>query len=191
MPTASPVRSVASLDAAMAWTRERLEHCRTTSLSAPTPCADWDLGQLLGHMEDSLTALGQAAAAGHVGLDPPADVVSADVLVDRIVQCACRTREAWQHRVTSAPVGVGDLALGRDTVAWVGALEIAVHGWDVAVAAGHPSPLPEDLAVRLHDVALAVVLPQERGRRFGPPVEVPASASASARLLAHLGRTQH
>jgi uncharacterized protein (TIGR03086 family) len=70
----------------------------------------------------------------------------------------------------------------------VGALEIAVHGWDVAEATGRPSPLPEDLAVRLYDVALAVVTPTERGRRFGPAIDVPPTASFGTRLLAHLGR---
>jgi len=87
-------------------------------------------------------------------------------------------------------VGVGDLALGRDTVALVGALEIAVHGWDVATATGQGRRLPEDLAVRLYDVALAVVTPDERGKYFGPAVSVSASALAGTRLLAHLGRTE-
>ena len=32
----------------------------------PTPCADWDLGQLLLHMEDSLEAIGEAAEVGQV-----------------------------------------------------------------------------------------------------------------------------
>ncbi len=66
-----------------------------------------------------------------------------------------------------------------------------MHGWDVAVATGQRRRLPEDLAARLYDVALAVVTPDERGGRFGPAVPVAASAPASTRLLAHLGRTAH
>jgi hypothetical protein len=50
--------------------------------------------------------------------------------------------------------------------------------------------LPEDLAVRLYDLALAIVPPGERGTRFAPAVEVPPSAPTSTRLLAHLGRRQ-
>jgi uncharacterized protein (TIGR03086 family) len=109
--------------------------------------------------------------------------------IDRIVQRACSTRAAWQHRVTSAPISVGDLALGRDTLAMVGALEIAVHGWDVAQAVGSGLQIPEDLAARLYDVAQLVVTPDERGTRFAPPVQVPPDAPMSTRLLAHLGRS--
>ena len=49
----------------------------------PTPCADWDLGQLLTHMEDSLIAFKEAADHGrvrdfsrHTGKGPSVDRVS-------------------------------------------------------------------------------------------------------------------
>ncbi len=139
-------------------------------------------------MDESLTAIGEAAEVGRVTVDPRPPVPDSGDLVDRIVQRACRTRAAWRTRTTSAPLSVGDLALGRDTIALVSALEIAVHGWDVAAATGADLPLPEDLAVRLYDVALAVVTPGERTFRFAPAVEVPRSAPNGVRLLAHLGR---
>ena len=94
------------------------------------------------------------------------------------------------QRLTSAPISVGDLTLGRDTLAMVGALEIAVHGWDVAQAVGSPQQMPEDLAARLYDVAQVVVTPDERGFRVAPVVPVAPGAPVSTRLLAHLGRTQ-
>jgi len=183
--------SVATLDSAITWTHSCLQGARVSPLSLPTPCHDWDLGQLMVHMDESLVAIGEAAELGHVDVDPHARPPDVGQLVDRIVQRACRTRAAWQQRLTSAPLGVGDLALGRDTVALVSALEIAVHGWDVAVATGQQRRLPEDLAVRLYAVALAVVTPDERGRRFGPAVPVAPSAPTSTRLLAHLGRAAH
>ena len=108
--------------------------------------------------------------------------------MDRVIQLGCGTRAAWHARLTSAPITISDLSLGGDTTALVGALEIAVHGWDVARATGQQRRLPEDLAVRLYDVARAVVTPGERGTRFGPALDVPPSAPASTRLLAHLGR---
>ncbi|MCW2762245.1 MAG: hypothetical protein JWR85_2446 [Marmoricola sp.] len=188
MATSSPPRSVAVLDSAVTWTHSCLQLARVSPLSLPTPCDGWDLGQLLAHMDESLVAIGEAASLGHVSVDPQPLPPGSGELVDRIVQRACRTRAAWQRRITSAPVGVGDLALGRDTIALVGALEIAVHGWDVARATGDQRQLPEDLAVRLYDVALAVVTPTERGRRFAPAVPVAASEPTSVRLLAHLGR---
>lgn len=188
MTTVSLPRSVAVLDSAITWTHSCLQLARVNPLSLPTPCHDWDLGQLLAHMDESLMAIGEAADLGRVALGPQPPATGSGELVDRIVQRACRTRAAWQRRLTSAPVGVGDLALGRDTIALVSALEIAVHGWDVAAATGHRRPLPEDLAVRLYDVAQAVVTPDERSFRFAPAVAVPASEPFGVRLLAHLGR---
>jgi uncharacterized protein (TIGR03086 family) len=188
MSTASAPPSVAVLDSAVTWTHSCLQLARDTELSLPTPCARWDLGDLLAHMEESLETLGEAAELGHVRVtDVPARPDPART-IDRLVQRACHTRAAWLHRLTSAPIGVGDLVLGRDTLAMVGALEIAVHGWDVAQAVGSRQPLPTDLAARLLPVAAAVVTPAERGHRFAAAVPVPPGASAGTRLLGHLGR---
>ena len=188
MTTASPPAAVAVLDSAVTWTHSCLQLARTRPLDLPTPCAEWDLGRLLAHMDDSLVAIGEAAELGRVSVTERPGPVDPDLLVDRIVQRACHTRAAWLRRLTSAPVGVGDLSLGRDTLVLVGALEITVHGWDVSRACGDPRPIPEDLAARLYDVCTAVVTPGERGRRFAPPLP-PADPSASTRLLAHLGRS--
>jgi uncharacterized protein (TIGR03086 family) len=190
MSTTSPPRSVAVLDSAVTWTHDCLQLARSSPLTLPTPCSDWDLGQLLAHMEDSLDALAEAAELGRVELDPRPAVPDTARIIDRLIQRACTTRAAWHQRITSAPIGVDNLRLGRDTIVLVGALEIGVHGWDVARATGQSRRLPEDLAVRLYDVALAVVTPEERARRFAPALSVPASAPASTRLLAHLGRSE-
>lgn len=190
MTTASPPASVAVLDSAVVWTHSCLQLARTSDLSLPTPCAAWNLGQLLAHMEDSLAALGEAAELGRIELSEPHTGVDPGRIIDRIVQRACATRAAWLQRLTSAPVSIGDLRIGRDTTAMVGALEIAVHGWDVAQAVGSGRQIPEDLAVRLYDAAQLVVTPEERGTRFAEPIQVPADASMSTRLLAHLGRRQ-
>jgi len=182
---------VAVLDSAVTWAHSCLQLARVSPLSLPTPCHEWDLGRLLTHLDESLVAIGEAAEIGHVGVEQQPSCPDPGQLVDRIVQRGCRTLAAWQQRLTSAPVGVGDLVLGRDTIVLVGALEIAVHGWDVATATGQHCTLPEDLAARLYDVALAVVTTDERGRRFAAAVPVAPSAPASTRLLAHLGRTAH
>ena len=185
--TTSPPSAVAVLDGAVAWTLERLQAARAQPLSQPTPCGEWDLGRLLAHLNEALVAIGEAAELGRITLDQPGRG-DGEQLVDRIIERACRARAAWLRRLTSAPVGVGDLTLGRDTVVLVGALEIVVHGWDVSQATGECRTIPAELAVRLYGVATAVVTPDERGRRFGPVVPVPADAPVATRLLAHLGR---
>jgi uncharacterized protein (TIGR03086 family) len=188
MSTVSPPRPVVVLDGAIAWTHGCLQLAAGQPLSLRTPCRDWDLGRLLEHMDDSLLALGEAAELGHVSVDPLPRRRTTEGLVERLVQRACRTRTAWHERITSAPISVGDLSLDRDTLVLVGALEIAVHGWDAGRACGDDRPIPDELAVPLLETARTVVTWPERGRRFGPPVPVDAVAPSGARLLAHLGR---
>jgi uncharacterized protein (TIGR03086 family) len=188
MATVSPSAAVAVLDRAVVYAHACLQRARTSSLDLPTPCAGWRLGSLLMHMEDSLIAIGEAADLGRVTVTDEPSAALPDLLVDRLEQRACGTTAAWHRRLTSAPVSVGDLLLGRDTLVFVGALEIAVHGWDVAQATGERLPVPDLLATRLYDVALAVVTEDTRVRRFAEPLATPPRASASDRLLAHLGR---
>ena len=191
MSITSPPRPVAVLDSAITWTHNCLQLARSSPLDVPTPCAEWDLGQLLTHMEDSLVAFGDAATHGRVPVRDLALHAGKGPSVDRVIQLGCGTRAAWHARVTSAPINISDLSLGRDTTVLVAALEVAVHGWDVARATGQSRRMPEDLAVRLYDVALVVVPPGERGTRFGPAIDVPASAPTSTRLLAYLGRREN
>lgn len=177
--------SLAVLDAALTWTCGSLQLARAADPLLPTPCTAWTLRELLVHMHDSLAALGEAARLGHVAVEPaPGDDTGA--LVDRVCRRALETRAAWAARVTSASVRIDDLPLGRDTLALVGAVEVLVHGWDVARTVEAPYALPEDLGERLLPVARAVV--GDRGRRFAPAVPLPAGAPAADRLLAHLGR---
>lgn len=196
MPTAWPqpatkrpmAASVRVLDSAIDYAHAALHHARGCPSDVPTPCAGWDLAALLIHMEDSLSAIGEAALVGRVSVEERPGRLGTDGLVQRVVQRACRTRSAWVERITSAPVDIGDLALDRETVVLLGALEIAVHGWDVAQTIGRPQPLPDELARGLTGIAHAVVTPVDRGHRFGPVIEVPPTATAGTRLLAHLGR---
>src|SRR3954454_1154012 len=188
MSTTSPPASVAVLDSAVTWTHSCLQLARTSDLTLPTPCSGWDLGDLLAHMEDSLEALGEAAEVGRIRVTDLAGVQDPGRTINRLVQRACTMRAAWLQRLTSAPISVGDLALGRDTLAMVGALEIAVHGWDVARAVGDQRAMPEDLAARLYPVAVAIVTPAERGSRFAAALPIAPTASAATRLLAPLGR---
>lgn len=185
---ARPSPALAVLDAAVVWTHDCLQAARTADAALPTPCARWDLGDLLTHMEDSLAALAEAAL-GRVALDaaPPSARREPSVLVERVVRRACEMRAHWHALPAGGPVEVDVLALDRDTLALVGALEVTVHGWDVAATLGTARRPPEDLAARLLPVARHAVPPGERGARFGPAL-VPADPSASARLLAHLGR---
>jgi uncharacterized protein (TIGR03086 family) len=154
-------------------------------LAAPTPCRSWDLRALLGHVDESLRALHEAGSCGRVPLTPappgPADPVAA------VRAQASRVLSAWTH-TRRAGVTVGDADVSSGIVATAGALEVAVHGWDVARTAGPASSLPPVLARELLELSPFLVCAADRPLRFAEPAEVPAHAPASDRLLAFLGR---
>ncbi|OIJ64555.1 hypothetical protein [Streptomyces mangrovisoli] len=83
---------------------------------------------------------------------------------------------------------VGGLPLDVRVVVAVGAVEVAVHGWDVAQAAGWRRPLPGALAAGLLPVARRLVAAEDRGVRFAAAVPVPPQAPPGVRLLGFLGR---
>jgi uncharacterized protein (TIGR03086 family) len=154
------------------------------SLEQDTPCAEWDLGELLGHLDDSLDALYEGLTGGRIGLMPGRP--GGDLA------CAFRTRACAVLGAWAAGPGervlVGELPLDVRVMAAVGAVEITVHGWDVAQACGRTRPIPDSLAAELLPVARCVVAAEDRGVRFGAPVAVPLHAGPEARLLAFLGR---
>jgi uncharacterized protein (TIGR03086 family) len=177
--------AVELLDRSLAYTRVALASVSDERLSDPTPCAGWDLARLLRHMEDSLDAFGEGAA-GSVALSAPAaSALPAAVRTGSLQQKACALLGAWTQ--PPARVRVGPYIVDTALVAEVAALEIAVHGWDVAQALGLDHPLPDALARRLLPVAASLVSDQDRGRRFGPARPVLATSEA-ARLLGFLGR---
>jgi uncharacterized protein (TIGR03086 family) len=161
-------------------------------LSRPTPCAGWDLADLIAHMTAQHRGFA-AAAAGH-GADPqawrpvPADdpvagyrTAAADVLT------AFATAEGTlftMPEITPRTIPAR-MAVGFHLVDYV------VHGWDVAVARGVPfDPAPELVAATL-PIALAVPDDDQRlspGAPFRPAVPVTEAATSLERLLGALGR---
>jgi hypothetical protein len=67
-------------------------------------------------------------------------------------------------------------------------IDAAVHAWDIARAAGRPSPLPDGLAARLRPAAEAIVEPLRSYGVYGPVVAGPDDDGAAAALLRYLGR---
>jgi uncharacterized protein (TIGR03086 family) len=159
-------------------------------LSRPTPCADWDLEVLLGHVSDSAGVLHQAITAGCAGLaPPPADGAPAPDAVRGLHRQTARLL-ATCAAAGPAPrlVVIGDRELTTNMVALAGALEITVHGWDISVACGARRPIPPGLAAILLPLAPLLITPVTRPGLFADPVPVPAKASLGDQLVAFLGR---
>lgn len=189
----SPWSGVELLDRAIAYTRGSLALVTADLMAAPTPCAGWDLRALLTHMDDSLVSLHEAASVRRVRVDvPPA---TPDDIVVSLRTRACQLLAEWTADWATGAVGGESrdvLVDGRPVTSPVltsaGALEVVVHGWDVAVSCGVPRPIPDDLAAALLRLAPVLVTDADRPARFGPELTAPPGASSGERLLAFLGR---
>lgn len=153
-------------------------------LDRPSPCTDWTLAGLLAHMDDALDAFAEAAD-GAVGLRSAAPA-PLGVRVQGLQTKACGLLTTWMNATTSY-VDLAGHPIPVDVVARLAALEIAVHGWDVAATVGGHSPLPERLAEGLLPTALQIALAGDD--RFAPPLSVEITAPAGVHVLALLGRT--
>jgi uncharacterized protein (TIGR03086 family) len=163
-------------------------------MALPTPCADWDLAMLLAHLNTSIADLETAIRAGALDLERPPDHAVGDpveTLRDRAAQLLCA---AYCYDDPGRFVAVSGLPVPAGLVACTGAVEIAVHGWDISAARGcagcagvHPvPPIPAVLATRM--LQLCPLLVAGRESLFASPVEVPAQASPGDKLVAFLGR---
>ena len=181
---------VALLERAVGYTLGQLQAVTPATLPRATPCQGWDLRALLAHMDDSLTAMQEALALKHV--QPPGDGVAeqagaGDGMVAALRARACQLLGALAGSDENL-VWVGGLPVPVRIVASAGAIDVAVHGWDVGRACGTGAPIPDDLALNLLRVAPLLVSGTDRPERFGEPVEVPPDASPGDRLIGYLGR---
>jgi uncharacterized protein (TIGR03086 family) len=160
-------------------------------MSLPTPCADWDLRALLGHVGDSMEVLAAALSTGVVGagLAPAAgnrdrlSPVANLSLRATTLLCACAVAGSVEKRVA-----IGDRELTTSLVVLAGAVEIAVHGWDISIACGATEPIPSGLASDLLPIAVLLTPPGARAGLFADPVHVSEQACPGDLLVAFLGR---
>jgi uncharacterized protein (TIGR03086 family) len=190
---------VALLERSMSFTLGGLLLVTPAALTNPTPCAEWDLRDLLLHMNESLQALHEAIAVGHLELDPTADISVAradygDPYIDPVATLkrrACTMVGAWVCADDARGPGtitVAERSLTTEVVAAAGAVEVAVHGWDVARACGADRPVPPSLAEELLALCAVFVDDGDRPHRFGSAVRADPAAAAGDRLVALLGR---
>ena len=168
----------------------------------PTPCAAWDLRTLLVHVGDSMDVLATALSAGFVGAGTAPDAGTASRGPDpaagsggglnpvadlsqraAALLCACAVAGSGEKRVA-----IGDRELTTSLVVMAGAVEIAVHGWDISMACGAAEPIPSGLASDLLPIAALLTPRGARAGLFADPVHVSERADPGDLLVAFLGR---
>jgi uncharacterized protein (TIGR03086 family) len=170
-------------------------------LAKPTPCAGWNLADLLAHM--TVQHRGFAAAARGHGADEtvwqpgtvaqalaadPAGTYSAAAaeVIDAFAGDDVPDREFALPDFGPGAIFPGAMAIGFHYVDYV------VHGWDVARTLGRSYQLPADVVAGV--VPLALMVPDGDFRTmdrapFGPAVPPADPADELDRILAYLGRS--
>ncbi|WP_433379417.1 TIGR03086 family metal-binding protein [Actinoplanes sp. CA-142083] len=164
-------------------------------LGRATPCTEWNVTQVLQHAAgDQLAYVSAITGKGGPTENPftpsgtlagtPAELVEPTLTASA---AAFATVDPAGTTPTPLPHGV----LPAATAAGAAALDAAVHAWDIAVAAGQPSPLDDDLAAELMPVAQAIVEPLRQYGAYAVALEAGEKDGAAAELLRYLGRDPH
>ena len=161
-----------------AWCGEKV--AGATALDAPTACDGWTVRDLLNHMLETQRYFAGSArgeAVSPPGQHPP------KLLTQDPVEDFTRARADVLH------------AFGRDgALARTGpSLGIAfadqlLHGWDLAVATGQHTAMPDGLAEDAYRAIHGLFTEDQRVGIFKPELPVGIDATAQERLLAYTGR---
>jgi uncharacterized protein (TIGR03086 family) len=161
-------------------------------LHDPTPCTEFDVGQLREHVVGWLDTFaggfadsaGRAPRASLDGYQMPADAAGAVRAASGTLIGALRGGAASRPLSLGGSAMPGELALGM--ILW----EYQVHGWDLARATGQPWSPPAAAVAESLAFAPGMLTAdyQGEGKAFGPPVAVPPAAPAFDRLLGLSGR---
>jgi len=157
--------------------------------SAPTPCAEWNVRDVLNHTVGGMRIF----AAELTGEDPGADH-EADWLGDdpqgRFTSAAHADRSAWSRPDALArTVTISLGSLPGPMAAVVHLTEILVHGVDLAVATGQERLIDQELCAGLLGTMRTMGMDAFRVPGvFGPEVAAPEAVAPHEQLAAFLGR---
>ncbi len=164
---------------------------RAAQWTNPTPCADWDLHQLVNHLVAGnhwAARLGAGATIAQVGTELDGDLLGDDPVGAYDVSAETAARVFERPGAMDAMCAVSYGPVPGSTYVGHRLIDVLVHGWDIAVATGQDATLPEGLV----DACSRIVEPQLTvlvgSGMFGEPTSVPADADPQTQLLLQLGR---
>ncbi len=156
-------------------------------LGNPTPCARWQVRDLLNHLFHVVVTMQGAARKEAVDMSNVPDYLTGGWR-DRFAAETERLIAAWSDPAALDGVSPG-LGLPQPMVGNLALADLTVHGWDLATATGQPYR-PDDAAVEALLPFIEQMAPT--GRQMGAfldEAKAPADAGDFERLLAVSGRT--
>ncbi|MGW6605018.1 TIGR03086 family metal-binding protein [Streptomyces sp. NPDC055036] len=155
-------------------------------LTAPTPCAQYDVHALVDHLFQVIVNFKALAAKKDSDFGVAPEHLTG-AWRDRFADETARLIEAWAE--PGAEEGTtGSMALPARTVGAMVVGDMAVHGWDLARATGQPYE-PDAALVGMLGAEFGALAPTARKMgMFGEPVPVGEDAGPFETLLAMTGR---
>ncbi|BCL19645.1 TIGR03086 family metal-binding protein [Streptomyces tuirus] len=162
-------------------------------LQGPTPCPEYAVRNLLGHLAGLAVAFRDAGRKDlGVTTDTSPDAALPDLGPggrEELPKVLAELADAWRDPAAwTGMTRAGGVDLPGEVAGLVAVDELVIHGWDLARATGqayHPDPA----ALRVcHDFLAASVDDPGRGEIFGPVVPVGPEAPLLERAVGLSGR---
>jgi uncharacterized protein (TIGR03086 family) len=162
-------------------------------LRDPTPCPEYAVRHLLGHLTGLAVAFRDA---GRKDLGVTTDTSPGAALPDvgpgwreELPRVLAELAEAWRDPAAwTGMTRAGGVDLPGEVAGLVATDELVIHGWDLARATGR-AYAPDPAALRVcHDFLAASVDDPSRGEIFGPVVPTGPGASLLERTVGLSGR---
>ena len=183
--------STQPLEAVFATTRQVLENVQADQMTAATPCASWNVGELINHVigaQDFWTAgMNGERPSGESQNWAEGDFLSA------YDQATATALEAFQQegalgKMVAMPFG----EMPGAAVMGLAMNDTFTHGWDLAKATGQDTDLNPQIAQAILAQAQQSIQEGFRGddgqAPFGQAKDCPEGACAADQLAAFLGR---
>lgn len=164
-----------------------LNGVRQDQLEAPTPCTEWDVRAVIGHIIGLNELVGMGEIRQPVGGPPPG--------IEELRTSFVNAMEAARQALSA------EGALGRTfTMPWaemtgeqlltIGFLDLVIHAWDLATATGQKALLDPDLCALALEIGRPMMegMPRDPSTGFGPEVPISDEAPVCDRLAAFYGR---
>ncbi len=183
--------STRPLAQAIAASRTVLAGVQAGQLQDPTPCASWNVSDLINHMVGGMRFF----TAGVTGQAPPesTEVATADYVAAYDEAAAAALAAFGADGVLGSTIKMPFGEMPGAAVMGLATTDTFTHAWDLAKATGQDTDLDPELAEALLAQSQQMIQPAFRGEDGEAPFmveqECPDGASAADRLAAFLGRT--
>lgn len=157
-------------------------------LDRPTPCAEWKVRDLFGHLIAGATTFAAVVRGEPAPSAPP---VADDELAGAATAAITELDRAFRgdgalDQVVSTPFG----DMPAESFARLLAFDLLMHTWDLATATEHDLVVPDDVVAAVDGFARQAITPELRGpHTFGPERPSADGATRLDALAAFSGRS--